>query len=162
FVDRVFAMMALTSQHTYQILTKRPTRMLEYLENGPRQMWPYWTGLLMGREGPQEIARAFDIQQEIAAGKNFPLKNVWLGVSIEDQKTANRRIPLLLQTPAAMRFVSYEPALEAVDFIWLGPNGKTLTAPSTLTGESRGLYKEPEASTFRRHLDWIIIGGETG
>lgn len=68
-----------------------------------------------------------------------PLPNVWLGVSVEDQETADERIPLLLQTPAAVRFVSYEPALGPVDFR-LTPN------PSPLTPS----------------LDWVICGGESG
>jgi hypothetical protein len=85
-LDQLFAVFALRSNVTWQLLTKRPDRMLEYLQNGPRAAWHI-------------------------AGENFPLKNVWLGVSAEDQKNADLRIPMLLKTPAAIRFVSYEPAL---------------------------------------------------
>jgi protein gp37 len=73
-----------------------------------------------------------------------PLDNVWLGVSVEDQATANKRIPELLRTPAAVRFVSYEPALAGVDFRpWL--------PVETIGGV--------EMETW---LDWIIVGGESG
>jgi protein gp37 len=68
---------------------------------------------------------------------NIVLPNVWFGVSVENQATADERIPLLLQTPAAIRFVSYEPALGPVDF---------------------HLETYPEGA----YLDWIIVGGESG
>jgi protein gp37 len=74
-----------------------------------------------------------------------PYLNVWLGVSVEDQKTADERIPLLLQTPAAVRFVSYEPALGPVDFIpYLDPS-------------CQALNRLPRAQ-----VDWVIAGGESG
>jgi len=77
---------------------------------------------------------------------NWPLKNVWLGVSVEDQKTANERIPLLLQTPAALRFVSVEPILGPVDLI--GP----------------GYFRDPKFNQAGGlvGLDWVIVGGESG
>lgn len=72
-----------------------------------------------------------------------PPDNLWLGVSVEDQATADERIPLLLQTPAAVRFVSYEPALGPVDF------------RSMLS-----ITEEWEQRSNR--IDWIIVGGESG
>ena len=92
FIDKVFAVMALSPQHTFQILTKRPERMCKYLSSPNRP----------------------DALDEGAAFS--PLRNVWLGVSTENQETADERIPLLLQTPAAVRFVSAEPLLGAIDF----------------------------------------------
>ena len=118
--------------HTYQILTKRAERMLELLRPGGKledDVFSYWPG-----DSPISIAMEYG---------DWPLLNVWLGVSVEDQKTADERIPLLLQTPAAVRFVSYEPALVPVDFApWLLANGNS-------TGDRKG-------------LDWIIAGGESG
>lgn len=81
-----------------------------------------------------------------------PMPHIWLGVSVEDQATADERIPLLLQTPAAVRFVSYEPALGPVDFsgplsVELGRDGKLRYNP------------RHELSPL---LDWIIVGGESG
>jgi protein gp37 len=75
-------------------------------------------------------------------------ENVWIGVSVEDQATADDRIPLLLQTPAAVRFVSCEPLLGPVDLSeWLFPD-ETHPSHGILTGDPQ--------------LDWVIVGGESG
>ena len=79
---------------------------------------------------------------------DWPLKNLWLGVSVENQKTADERIPLLLQTPAAVRFVSYEPAIGHVSF------HKYLRAFDE--------DNPPGWGGFYSELDWIIMGCETG
>ena len=73
-----------------------------------------------------------------------PPPNVWLGVSVEDQESADQRIPLLLETPAALRFVSFEPALGPVDF------------------HSRLMWGQPENGQAHPGLSWLIIGGESG
>ena len=104
WIDRIFAVMAIARDHTFQILTKRPERMREYLEQvsdeRDMQRWARWA----------DIAKS-----PCAAGMfdelDWPLPNVHLGVSVEDQATADARIELLLQTPAAVRWASYEPAL---------------------------------------------------
>ncbi|MEK6684271.1 MAG: DUF5131 family protein, partial [Nitrospirota bacterium] len=87
-------------------------------------------------------------------GAGWP--NVWLGTSVENQETADERIPFLLQTPAAVRFVSYEPALGPVSFRWLNawPENAPTTAmsPGGITNELDGL----------RRLDLVIVGGESG
>lgn len=103
-IDRVFAVMADARAHTFQVLTKRPKRMLAYLSGGPQ---PAIGGWLKGNHHQCVPDQTYN---------EWPLPNVWLGVSVEDQKTADERIPLLLRTPAALRFVSYEPALGPVDF----------------------------------------------
>ncbi len=95
WIDRCFAVMALTPQHTHQVLTKRPERMAEYM------------------------ARS-SIDRAISAGR-WPLPNCWLGTSCEDQRRADERIPHLLDCPAAVRFVSCEPLLSALDLReWFG------------------------------------------
>ncbi len=107
-IFKVFVIMAASPQHTFQILTKRAARMREWINNVKPEGFPGW-----------------------------PLPNVWLGISAEDQQRADERVPLLLQTPAAVRFVSYEPALGPVDFdkwFWGG-------------------HGNP---------NWIIVGGESG
>jgi protein gp37 len=111
-IDRVFAVMALCPQHTFQVLTKRAARMPEYFQTVP----------LGGHDGANCSRQArVAIQQsrvmaDIGLGQptlKWPLPNVWLGVSVEDQ--ANKyRIDLLRQTPAAVRFVSIEPLLEDI------------------------------------------------
>ena len=103
FIDRVFASMALCPRHTFQILTKRPVRMLAYVH-----LRQYWS----------EMA----------------LPNVHRGVSVENQETADERIPLLLKTPASVRFVSAEPLLGPIDL-----------SPYIKAG-----------------IDQVIVGGESG
>jgi len=108
WLDKAFAVMALTPQHTYQVLTKRPERMKHYLSmlNLHNVLELAADRLLPGKGHP-----SIGGQHLLPA---LPLPNVHLGVSVEDQKTADERIPLLLQTPAAVRWVSYEPALGQV------------------------------------------------
>jgi len=138
-IDRVFAVMALAPQHCFQVLTKRPERMLHYLN---RQEL---------RDCIDDAAGDFDACHANLDGR-WPLPNVWLGVSVEDQETAAKRIPLLLQTPAAVRFVSCEPMLGPVDF-------KYRLLPQSL----RGLWADPPLDLPEHHsLDWVIIGGESG
>ena len=116
-LGHLWAVMRETPQHTYQILTKRPERMLSYIGRGrDRIQWPQW-----------------------------PLPNVWLGVTVENQAMADKRIPLLLNTPAAVRFVSMEPLLGPVDmddYVW--------------ERDSRDWGQD------RPGLDWVIVGGESG
>ena len=100
FVREVFLSMMDYDQHIYQVLTKRPERMLEYLEWGKGPDWP---------------------------------DHVWAGVSVENQYWAKRRIPLLAQVPAKVRFLSVEPLLKAV-----------------------------ELCTYLKYLQWVIVGGESG
>lgn len=133
WIDRIFRTMLSAPQHVYQVLTKRPARMLEYLKD---------------------------------QGLGWPWPFVWLGVSVEDQTTADERIPVLLQTPAAVRWVSYEPALGPVTFHpladrmyrmfsrWYGPDGQFDPTGSQPEKERMEAY-------FPR-VDWIVVGGESG
>ena len=120
FILSVWRTMANASQHTFQILTKRPTRMRDWLRKG----------LMIG--------------DFIAP----PLDNVWLGVSTEDQATADERIPLLLQTLAAVRWISAEPLLSPID----------LTSIKRTQAEG---YMRPLDGRFNK-LGWIVAGGESG
>jgi protein gp37 len=156
-IERVFGVMALAPQHTFQILTKRPARMREWFASGAPgmetreedvQRQAEWRGNVIfdsrGSDRHLYPPRAGDVSNR-RPWPGWPLPNVWLGVSVEDQATADERIPLLLQTPAAVRFVSYEPALGPVDFRW---GGMSL----------------PEYAPHRPlpKLDWLIVGGESG
>ncbi len=146
FIDRVFAVMALAPQHTFQVLTKRPERMRAYCASR-------FNGAVYGVSSPDHETVCW----------TSPLRNVWLGVSVEDQATADARIPLLLQTPAVVRFVSYEPALGLVDFDRLhsaSADDLEHRWDSCLSGEvfspwADGMVAAP-------HLDWVIVGGESG
>jgi protein gp37 len=151
FIDQVFAVMALCPQHTFQILTKRPERMWEYLSDvglGLR-IGAHLMDSARGHVGAETAT--IDIAHELTFGG---LPNVWLGVSVEDQKTADARIPKLLETPAAVRFVSYEPALGPVDFTDISVQVGTINALN-------GRYRDEEGfcGCF---IDWVIIGGESG
>ncbi len=94
----------------------------------------------------------------------WPLKHVWLGVSVEDQATADKRIPLLLQTPAAVRWVSAEPLLGPVD---LGFGDQLGDDDDSSVGcypcDSGGRRHEHYISeTCGRGIDWVVVGGESG
>lgn len=163
FIAAVFAVMAARPRHTFQVLTKRPERMLN---------WTQWMGSTKtdGAMTPQrKMSVAFG--ESLIAGSmlptnplaaieaaHWPLPNVWLGVSCEHQQTADARIPVLLRTPAAVRFVSAEPLLGPVDLRHL-QSGDPPTEIDALA-ETHGAPR-PRGGTCDR-LDWLIVGGESG
>lgn len=172
-IDRIFAVMALCPQHTFQILTKRPERMLRWTQRkfitGDVQIYVNCMGArlpgsaVLRHSMKPEVRKMLEGDPPFEAAADFqdtdiwPLPNVWLGVSVEDQKTADERIPLLLQTPAAIRFVSYEPALGPVDFTTLPSAsgiGRYLDALSNAGVDPGALIPN--------RLDQIIVGGESG
>jgi protein gp37 len=133
WIYEVFGVMALARQHAFQVLTKRPGRMQEYLSS------------YKGRGDIMAAAYCIRENLKLNVGTEaikWPLPNVWLGVSAENQKAADERMPLLLRTPAAVWFVSMEPLLGPVTlrFPWLF-NGRVTNHPV---------------------LDWLIVGGESG
>ena len=148
FIDRVFAVMALAEKHTFQVLTKRPERMLRWFDPGFDNR-EHAVGQAM-----REIAAARG--GDDAGLPEWPLPNVWLGVSVEDQATADDRIPLLLRAPAAVRWVSAEPILGRTDLehVQLDEN----TYYNALTGDSLMLSRTiiPMENT----LSWVVCGGE--
>ncbi|MGH7018951.1 MAG: DUF5131 family protein, partial [Brevundimonas sp.] len=113
-LDQVFAVMALCPQHVFQVLTKRPERMRDYVQafcKAERHVFGAARDLRPGCD-------LDSILPEVEHGEPFrmaPLPNVWLGVSVEDQTRAEQRIPALLETPAAVRWISAEPLLSPVD-----------------------------------------------
>ena len=150
----IYAAMPAAPQHTYQILTKRPERRLQFFE---------WLSEVSRSHAVTIPAGSFTERQALnlmwlsAGGPcaidssiEMPAPFIWEGISVENQATAEARIPLLLQTRAAVRFVSYEPALELVDFSAIHSRG--LAHGNALTGEGFD----------GRHLDWVIVGGESG
>lgn len=126
----VFVKMVQYGDHQYLVLTKRPKRMLEFFD-----AW-------------EQMNEAALVNGQMRI--QLPLRNVWLGVTAENQAAADERIPLLLQTPAAKRFVSVEPMLGMVD----------------LHRYRDYLYYTPrrfsERYGYKHKLDWVICGGETG
>ena len=101
WIDRVFAVMALCPQHTFQVLTKRSARMQAYMTRGDDEHGDYFERLSDAAVALTSSPCAAHVESV-----NWPLPNVWIGVSAEDQKRADERIPDLLATPAAVRFVS--------------------------------------------------------
>ena len=151
-IAAVFGVMAAAPSHTFQLLTKRSKRMLRFLSQ--RDQWSTFKAAAR-RHG---VAATKSVP-EIVDWSRDPLPNVWLGVSVEDQATADARIPHLLATPAAVRFVSYEPALGPVDFDeWLQAD-KDYCSGCFVSGPD-------SAADCMGHdvprLDWLIVGGESG
>lgn len=155
-IAAVFGVMAASPAHTFQVLTKRPARMLE---------WFRWIASPKASTLCFEAADRALIDAGIGLGKKirwtlslnvqneWPLPNVWLGVSVENQATADERIPILLHAPAAVRFVSYEPALGPVDFGYRGAGA--------LLVDGSGERMQPQTHAPIQ-VDWIIVGGESG
>ena len=122
YIDRVFAVMALCPQHRFMVLTKRPERMRAYLTT--MQDLGDFSELLEWCSSLRPKAMMSDFVDDMINGNRWDLSNVWLGTSVEDQATAEARLPELLACPAAGRFVSAEPLLGAVDMTAFVPHYK--------------------------------------
>lgn len=130
WIDRIFSVMALCPQHIFQVLTKRPERMRDYI-----RVW--FERLAINDvfiDHPTGRTRFADLIDWSLLPSILP--NVWLGTSCENQETTDERIPFLLQTPAAISFISAEPLLGPIDI--------------------QRFLEEPT------RLSWVIIGGESG
>ncbi len=171
WIDRVFAVMALTPQHTYQVLTKRPRRMLEYISDSAvaDRIWDAAVRLDCEVHLP-ESHQGYQVLLN-GAGFELPLSNVWLGTSVEDQARADERVPDLLDTPAAVRFLSCEPLLGPVNLsrlgLWLCQHWKSKDAlpkaPWCPDDPSKWWWKPQALRGPGQHmLNWIICGGESG
>ena len=192
WIDRVFAVMALTCDasqsaaphHSYQILTKRSARMRAYITHQKRQAiiddeCDRLVSSIARDDHAQRIRCVGTGRSPFAGGiENWPLPNVWLGVSAERQQEADERIPDLLATPAAVRFVSAEPLLGPVDLTRVRkPDGDQINAlrhashllvrsiTFTLGDGTRFEHDDPsriELDINQPSLDWVICGGESG
>jgi protein gp37 len=147
FIDSVFGVMwaCLWGRnekpgHVFQVLTKRADRMRDYLLQDRREQWARAAVNHGGGIDPDGI---WD-QVMDAEG---PHPRIWLGVSVEDQKAADERIPLLLQTPAAVRWISAEPLLGPVDI-------------HHRLGSC--VFTEADPLATGRGIDWVVVGGESG
>lgn len=167
-IAAVFGVMAACQQHTFQVLTKQPKRAAE---------WFAWIGNAgwAERRCHSEAAKVTGRAVPTPIDCTWPLPNVHLGVSVEDQTTADARIPLLLTLPAAVRFVSAEPLLGPVNLYiptrTFGPrsdgemgcdhccNGDRCDDPSH---RDRSSCKYCRGTGAARKLDWVIVGGESG
>jgi protein gp37 len=150
WIDKVRAVMALTPHHTYQVLTKRSGRMRAHMAE---RLPP-----VAHMEALCEIAKP---PTECDWNGDWPLENFWVGVSCERQQEADQRIPDLLATPAAVRFVSLEPLLGPIDLsqIALHSDPELVTWTDALRGSRHRSERSP---TWTGKLDWVICGGESG
>lgn len=157
FLDHAFAAMALTPRHLYMILTKRPERMRDYTTGLADRIPAIIAGFYVGH--PPRAAMQ-PLTSDLARSIRWPLPNVWLGVSAERQRELDQRLPLLLATPAAVRFVSAEPLLGPLDFenITVARAG----GPEQWNALDRVEAADAEPGSPRTVLDWVIIGGESG
>ena len=186
FIDQVFAVMALARRHTFQILTKRAKRMQRYFEDRS------WNDVIVN------VVREYDsmpllqpagwlntfqslyriTEAESLAGHEWacrlpqawPLPNVWLGVSVENQAAADERVPHLLKCPAAVRFLSCEPLLGPVDLLRVdahgfgGPTGHKVDCirKGYWSNGPMGFVNHSDMHDTFGPLHWVIVGGESG
>ncbi|ACC81185.1 phage Gp37/Gp68 family protein [Nostoc punctiforme] len=131
--DRVFGIMAAAHWHIFQVLTKRPLNALKYFQNF-------------------NLAQRIKDAGNLVCKPELPLKNVWFGVTCENQEMADKRIPILLQIPAKVRFLSCEPLLEEID----------LSEVFGLYEYEEGKFALKVGSRWESSPDWVIVGGESG
>lgn len=142
FIIRAWMVMGQCSQHVFLVLTKRPERMKRFIVDWLPGAWGLATTTLQRLD--------------------FPLPNVWLGTTAENQQTADERIPLLLQTPAAVRWVSVEPMLGPVDLMNLRFDKYTTMNVLEGCGTSQRSPAQSIPNAYCNKLDWVVCGGESG
>lgn len=146
FIAALWWTMTAAHWHTFQILTKRAKRMQRWVAaHGGQSGWhASCFEKLTGKAAP-----GWRLQDPRSSA------HIWLGVSVEDQARADERIPVLLQTPAAVRWISAEPLLGPVSLRWLAAwDGKAL--------KPRGHGTVTDHLDGARRLDWVVVGGESG
>ena len=133
FIEKVYEVMMMAPHHIFQILTKRPERM--------KQLYQKWS-----------------IRSDLR-GLYSTLTNVWIGTSVENQEAADLRIPILLETPAVVRWLSIEPLLGPINLTEIGADSNELEiSDNVLTGRVGLRY----GSSQGPKIDWVVVGGETG
>ena len=154
WIDRVFAVMALSPQHTFQVLTKRPERMAKYCAaEGVAGRIAEAAKMLCKASPPPEVFAIYGMGPAKADGQpefgyrwfinRWPIPGLWLGTSCENQAAADARIPHLLRCPAAIRFLSCEPLLGDVNI-----------------DKTNWFYGDCRDDSGQ--VDWVIVGGESG
>ncbi len=147
FIKRVFAVMALAKQHTFQILTKRPERMALFLVELAAHDDPVGhLHYVADGHGLLDVGFAND--------RTWPLPNVWLGTSVENQEAADERIPHLLRCPAAVRWLSCEPLLGPVDLDLVCQDCDALILIHREVGD--------HLTEVGEGVQWVVVGGESG
>lgn len=157
WIYKIFAVMALCPQHTFQVLTKRSERMVEYFDYISNTEIANVSCEIIFKNNLKNNLKnnPFDIFDK--QNYQLPLPNVWLGVSVENNKNLHR-VYDLFEVPAKVRFVSAEPLLENINFVEHQDEEDEFDVSSNLlagtwTGNDEGLIAK---------LDWVIVGGESG
>lgn len=155
-IAAIFGVMAAAHQHTFQVLTKRPARMREWFE---------WVA--NDADGAsshvqlclQDVAGLIGTGGKWSPTEAWPLPNVWIGTSVGNQEEADAFIPDLLEVPAAVHWVSYEPAHGPIDFTHIACEGEEgePDAFNALLGTPRRWGYDPQ-----KKIDWLVCGGESG
>lgn len=171
FIAAAFGVMTVCQQHTFIILTKRSDRMLKWFVTAQSAVHKESSPVVWGLVELETLwgCKAFDVDIP------WPLPNVWIGVTAENQQTADERIPIFLQCPAAVRFISAEPLLGPINYhfpvkIWGTTssgkpgcdhccNGDRCDDPTHL---DRRKCPYCHGTGYARKPDWVIVGGETG
>lgn len=176
FIAKVFAIMALTPQHEYQILTKRHARMRSVLTdictcgNGhaPGTHFRSRMAWAVSKANPDRIPGVPDDAEQRVNDAPWPLPGVWMGVSVENQHWANIRIPALLDTPAAVRWISAEPLLGPVDLYGDLRNDVYRCTCGSWERDGNVHTLCPDCGQAWRYkpgdarINWVVAGGESG
>ena len=183
-IAAVFGVMAAAPQHTFQVLTKRARRMREWFAWVAAEAQGALRAIRFEAQG-YFIRNAYElhldrevVERRIALGSAWPLPNVWLGVSAEDQRSADERVPELLATPSAVRWVSVEPQIGPVSLRGLMMS-HARPGHCAACGHGHGFARDPNyggvarvchrlecfCADFQRArggIDWVVQGGESG
>lgn len=161
YIANVFAVMAATPQHIYQLLTKRHGRMRSLLSSPEFAAEVFRAGRMGGSGWSSDRTFVADTAEQWAEN-NWPLRNLWLGVSVENQRWADIRIPALLDTPAAVHWLSCEPLLGPVSISrWLDQHGPWHYMQGGVLCACGAPVDRNERCTGDQ-IDWVVVGGESG
>jgi protein gp37 len=171
WIHAVFAVMSLAPRHIFQVLTKRPERMRDYVRRWYDRRFidgPRGGEVMLGVTDAMLLAAPDLDEVELTNASGPPQKNIWLGTSVEDQTRANERIPILLDTPAAVRWLSCEPLLGAIDLSeWFVCPNWSDDIPMDMTTGLRECCAKCDYTGIGGFsgppiVDWVVAGGESG
>jgi len=168
FIARTFAVMASCPQHTFQILTKRSARLRSLLTDECRcgvghPPGTHFRSAMEWAATPHSPTHVPGLKSGLARRTGWPLPNVHIGVSVESQTYADRRIPRLLATPAAVRWISAEPLLGEIDLSdWIEPECGACQGAGEINGGDGCPARCDGGRTRDPRLDWVVAGGESG
>lgn len=173
WIERIYAVMALADKHTFMILTKRPARRLKWYQGIDEDGGEGMRDVMVEGQAQAIYANLHPDEKDTVSdwlAVSLPLKNVREGTSVGTQKEADEFVPVMLQTPAALRWLSMEPILEAVSLLSSGGGTRWLGGQRGCGEMHRG-NGSPECPRELHHhhddrckpgVDWAVVGGESG